>query len=212
MHRILIFILLLSGGNLFAQEDSVAINQTVEEVRIMKNFARKYQSRLRVMRRVYPIALHAAEVLAEHQVELDGVTKKRKRKKMGKKAHKSLKEEFGYNIKDLYIHEGVLLIRLVHRETGMTVAEIIEAFEGKSKRKWYSALARMGGQNLEANYDPKGEDYLTELIIQEIEAESISFSLEMKDVDKKVYKDGMKTYRSNRKKGKKSKRKAKRKR
>ena len=93
----------------------------------------------------------------------------------------------------------------------MTVADIIEVFEGKSKRKWYNALARMGGQNLEANYDPKGEDYITELIIQEIEAGTISFSLEMKDVDKKVYKEGMKAYRSDRKEGRKWNRKVKKK-
>ncbi|MDG1333962.1 MAG: DUF4294 domain-containing protein [Crocinitomicaceae bacterium] len=211
MRQILIFLLLFSCGSGFAQEDSVAINQNVEEVKVMKNFARRYQSRLRVMRRVYPIALHAKEVLEEHQQELDGISRKRKRKRMGKKAHKSLKEEFEYNIKDLYIHEGVLLIRLVHRETGMTVAEIIEVFEGKTKRKWYSALARLGGQNLESEYDKKGDDYLTELIIQEIEAGSVSFNLEMKDVDKQAYKEGMKEYRSNVKKGKKRKRQAKRK-
>lgn len=211
MYKILIFLLLFSGGNVFAQEDSIAFNQNVEEVKVIKNFAVKYQRRLSVMRRVYPLARHAADVLSEHQEELEGINKKRKRKKMGKKAHKSLKDEFGYNIKDLYIHEGVLLIRLIHRETGMTVADIIETFEGKTKRKWYSALARMGGQDLESKYDPKGEDYLTELIIEEIEAGLIYFSLEMKDVDKKAYKDGMKEYRQGRKNMRKWKREAKRK-
>ncbi|MFK7785922.1 MAG: DUF4294 domain-containing protein [Crocinitomicaceae bacterium] len=199
MQRVLLFLLLFSSVHLFAQGDSISIEQDVEEAKVIENFKLKYRSRLNVMKRVYPIALHAKEVLEEHQEEIDNISNKRKRKKAGKKAHKSLKEEFGYNIKDLYISEGVVLIRLIHRETGMTVAEIIEAFEGKSKRRWYSALARIGGQNLESEYDPSGEDYLTELIIDEIEEGTIYFNLEMKEVDKKVYKDGMKAYRDGKK-------------
>ena len=209
MRSVLLFLLLFSGGSSFAQQDSVSIHQDVEEAKVIKNFKYKYRSRLNVMRRVYPIALHAKEVLEEHQAEMDSISSKRKRKKAGKKAHKSLKEEFGYNIKDLYIHEGEVLIRLIHRETGMTVAEIIEVFEGKSKRRWYSALARMGGQDLESEYDPGGEDYLSELIIDELQAGTIYFSLEMKDVDKKAYKDGMKRYRDGRKKARKWKRESK---
>ena len=186
----------------FSQADdttNIALNQQVEEVQIIQNFARRYQSRLAVMRRVYPLALNAKEIIREHQEELASISKKRKRKRLGKKTHKTLKDEFGYNIRDLYIHEGELLIRLIHRETGMTVADIIEVFEGKTRRKWYNGLAKLGGQNLEEEYDPHGKDYLTELIIDEIEAGTISFSFEMKDVDKDVYKQGLKDYRDARK-------------
>lgn len=80
----------------------------------------------------------------------------------------------------------------------MTVAEIIETFEGKTRSNWYSGLAKLGGQNLEAEYDPEGEDYLTELIIEEIDAGTIPFSLETKYVDKEVFKEGMKDYRERR--------------
>ena len=201
MRRILIvFIICFSFGNLFSQDqDSIAIEQEVEEVQILQNFARKYQYRLGLMRRVYPIALRAKTIIDEHQEKLEQITNKRKRKKLGKQTHKKLKEEFNYNIRDLYINEGALLIRLVDRETGLTVADIIELFEGKTRRRWYNGLAKLGGQNLENQYDPTGEDYLTELIIEEIEAGAISFSLEMKNVDKTVYKEGMKEYRDRRK-------------
>lgn len=201
MHRIVILLFIsFACGNLKAQaEDSIRLHQEIVEVKIMKNFERKYQQRLRLMKRVYPIALHAKKMVEEHEENLEGVTKKRKQKKLAKKTHKSLKDEFSYNIRDLYIHEGELLIRLVHRETGMTVAEIIETFEGKASRKWYNGLAKLGGQNLESRYDPDGEDYLTELIILEIEAGNISFPLEMKTVDKQEFKEGMKEYRENKK-------------
>lgn len=197
MHRLLtVFLIAFWCGNVIAQaEDSVALNQEIQEVQIMENFQRKYQRRLSLMRRVYPIALHAKKMVEEHEENLEGVTKKRKQKQLAKKTHKSLKDEFSYNIRDLYINEGELLIRLVHRETGMTVAEIIETFEGKASRKWYNGLAKLGGQNLESKYDPQGEDYLTELIIQEIEAGTVSFPLTMKNVDKQDFKDGMKQYR-----------------
>ena len=93
----------------------------------------------------------------------------------------------------------------------MTVAEIIELFEGKTRRKWYNGLARIGGQDLEKQYDPRGEDYLSELIIQEIEAGTITFSLEINTVDKADYKKGMQKYRSDRKSVRKFKRRSKKK-
>jgi hypothetical protein len=200
--------MLFSCCNSFSQEQdtTAALNQQIEEVKVLQNFARKYQHRLAEMRRVYPIALSAKKILEEHKEGLDNVTKKRKRSKMGKKTHKKLKEEFNYNIRDLYINEGELLIRLIHRETEMTVAEIIEVYEGKVRSKWYNGLAKLGGQDLEDQYDPKGEDYLSELIIEEIEAGTISFSLTMETVDKEIFKQGMKEYRSDRKKTRKSKR------
>ena len=191
---------LFSSWNLFSQaEDNTALDQEIEEVKIIQNFALRYNSRLSTMRRVYPIAISAKKTVEAHQEELEGITKKRKRKKLGKKTHKKLQEEFNYNIRDLYRGEGELLIRLVHRETGMTVADIIELFEGKTRRKWYNGLAKIGGQDLEKQYDPKGEDYLTELIIQEIEAGAISFSLKMNTVDKVAFKEGMAEYRTIRK-------------
>lgn len=198
MFRGAIIICVLLSCQALAQ-DSTAFQQEVEEVQIIRNFQFKYQQRLDLMRRVYPLALDAKVIVKEHQEELSGISKKRKQKKLGKETHKTLKDEFGYNIRDLYISEGKLLIRLIHRETGMTVAEIIEIFEGKSRSRWYSGLAKLGGQNLEAEYDPEGEDYLTELIIQEIEAGTVPFSFETKYVDKEVFKEGMRDYRKRRK-------------
>lgn len=213
MNRILTAIIVLfSCCSLSAQveDTTTALNQEIEEVQILQNFARRYQYRLALMRRVYPIALRAQDIIEEHVAKLEGVTNKRKRKRLGKQTHKKLKNEFNYNIRDLYISEGELLIRLVHRESEMTVADIIEVFEGKTRRKWYNGLARLGGQNLENEYDPKGKDYLTELIIEEIEAGTIYFSLEMKNVDKSKFKDGMKDYRSGRKAMRKNRRTSKR--
>ncbi len=199
-----IVFVLFSWSNLFSQvDDTAALEQEIEEVIILQNFEMRYKYRLEAMRRVYPIALSAKNTFNDHQEGLKGITKKRKRKKLGKKTHKTLEKEFNYSIRDLYRSEGALLIRLIHRETGMTVANIIELFEGKTRRKWYNGLAKLGGQNLENQYEPDGKDYLTELIIQEIEEGSISFSLNMNTVDKAAYKKGMKEYRSNRKDGRK---------
>ena len=199
MLRLVTIVSLVRSCQLHAQ-DSTAFQQEVEEVQVIRDFKFKYKRRLDLMRRVYPLALEAKVIVEQHQEELEGISKKRKQKKLGKETHKALKDEFGYNIRDLYVSEGELLIRLIHRETGMTVAEIIELFEGKSRSKWYSGLAKIGGQDLEAEYDPEGEDYLTELIIQEIEAETIPFSFESKYVDREVFKEGMRDYRERRKK------------
>lgn len=190
--------------------DTTAREQNLIEVRIDDNFDANYQKRLAEIRRTYPLALHAKKMIDKYEADLVDIKKKSKRKKYGKKAHKSLKEEFNFNIKDLYVNEGDLLMRLIHRETGMTVSEIIGRYRGKMKMGFYSSMAKIWGHDLKSKYDPKGEDWLTELIIKDIEAGHIPFNQTMHKMDKAQYKSGMRLYRANRKKYKKANRKAKR--
>ncbi len=193
-----------------AQEVDTLKQQQLLEVRIDENFDANYRQRLRQLRRTYPMALHAKSMIEEYEKELAKIEKRRKKKKYGKTAHKDLKEEFTFNIKDLYVGEGELLLRLIHRETGMTVSEIIKKYRGNGQNAIYGTMAKLWGHDLKSQYDPKGDDWITELIIYDIEHGHIPFDKEMKHVDKQAFKTGMKEYRTNKKNYKKQKRKAKR--
>ena len=206
MNKIIVFILFFNvSSTLCAQNDSIR-KQDLLETRVDRNFDANYRSTLYKLRRTYPMALEAKRMIAEYEKELNRIEKKRKQKKYGKEAHSTLKEEFTFNIKDLYTTEGDLLIRLIHRETGMTVSEIIKKYRGGAQNTLSEGMAKICGHDLDAKYDPQGEDWICELIIQDIENGFISFDLAMDKMNKEEYKEGMQEYRENKRTHRKNKR------
>jgi hypothetical protein len=198
MYRIFTVIILSCAGlatDLHAQ-DTLSKVQEIEEVRVLKNFNGQYNARLKMLRRVYPLALHAKEMLRAYEEDLTAIEKQRKRKRYSKNAQKALKEEFNFNIKDLYKSEGRLLMRLIQRETGLTVAQIIGKYRGSSSMKFQTALAKVYGQDLTAHYEPLTLDYITEIVIDDIHSGAVAFDASMTPMSKIAFKKEMKKYRS----------------
>lgn len=179
----------------FGQNETV---KELDEAVIDPDFQNKYNATLRRMRRVYPLALEAARIVKELDVELAQVESKRKKRKITKVYSKELKENYLYAIKDLYIEEGVLLMKLVHRETNKTVTEIIASYRGKIKSEFYDQIGRIWKQDLDAKYDAKKE-WITEMIIRQINSNEISFDFTLKKPSKEEYKNAMKVYRADKK-------------
>jgi hypothetical protein len=102
-------------------------------------------------------------------------------------------------------------MKLIHRETGLTAAQIIERYRGKIRSELYDQLGKIWDQDLDVRYDPTGVDKLTERIIKDIENNTVAFQKEAKIVTKEEYKKNQKAYKINRKEYKKELRKEKRK-
>jgi hypothetical protein len=180
------------GLSTFGQNENI---KELDEAVIDPDFQNKYNATLRRMRRVYPLALEAARIVKELEAELAQVDSKRKKRKITKVYSKELKESYLYSIKDLYIEEGILLMKLVHRETNKTVAEIIASYRGKIKSEFYDQVGRIWKQDLDATYDVKKE-WITEMIIRQINANEISFDFALKKPSKEDYNNAMKVYRA----------------
>jgi hypothetical protein len=170
----------------------------LEEAKIDPDFHNKYNTTLRRMRRVYPLAMEAAKIVKEIDAELDKADSKRQKRKITKTYSKEVKQNFLYAIKDLYIDEGVLLMKLIHRETGKTTAQIIATYRGKFKSEFYDQLGKIWKQDLDATYNPK-EDWIVELIINQIYNHEIDFDFSVKKTSKEEYKKSMKEYRADKK-------------
>lgn len=207
MRIFIIISFLFISGSILSQEIVADIKQQqLPEMRADKDFARKYRRQLQLLIRTYPMALKAKELIDEYNGDLSEIEKKRKKKKYGREAHRDLKEEFTYNILDLYHSEGDLLMKLVHRETGMTVREIVEKYKGNFSSDIYNAMGKMWDHDLNAKYDPKSttsDDWVTEYVIQDIQAGRIDFDLEMHKMSKAEYKESMEEYKKGRKRTKK---------
>lgn len=196
----------------FSQEELAIVKELdIQVMHVDKNFNRKYKTQLSHLRAVYPLALKAKTLIDNYERDLEDLKKNRKKKKYSKEAHQELKDEFTYNIRDLYQSEGDLLMKLIHRETGMTVHEIIKKYRGGMQSSLYNSMGKLWGHNLKDTYDASGDDWITEVVIQDILSGRISFDLKMNKLEKAAFKESMKEYRNGRKSSRKTSRKNKKK-
>lgn len=134
-----------------------------------KREKRKYGRLKRYVVKVYPYAEIAGEMLRDFDDTLKTIKSEAKRKKYLKKVEEELKEEFTGELKQLTIMQGIILVKLIDRETGNTSYDLIKQLRGSFSAFLWQSLARLFGSNLKLEYDPKGEDRLIEEIVQQIE-------------------------------------------
>ena len=203
------------NGWIFSQQSlnkdtTIFTVQEFEEFYVPQNFNRQYRTALRRVRRVYPLALHAAHIIDSLENAIANEEKTRKQKKIARQTHRDLKNDFKYLLKELYVSEGVVLSKLIYRETGMSVAEIIEKYKSGTQASLYTGLASFFDQELDATYDPIKEDFVLECVIQDIKAGKVDFDPDFEIVDKEHYKKDRAEYKARIKASKKKQRKEKR--
>lgn len=134
-----------------------------------KTDAIKFSRLVKNVKKVYPYAkITGIKVKEYEQIILNAKNEKDRKEKM-KKAEDELKAQFEDDIRNLTFSQGVLLIKLIDRETGTTSFEIIKEFRGKFMASFYQTVGRLFGYNLKTTYDPEGEDKEVEKIVQMIE-------------------------------------------
>lgn len=127
----------------------------------------QYKYTLEKVRKIYPYALYAKSLLDRYNEDIKELTKERQLKKYGKTALEKLKEDFEFTLRNMYTSEGNLLMKLINRETGITVYDIIDKYRGKGAAGFYNVIGKLFDQDLKVTYDPK-KDWLIERVLQEI--------------------------------------------
>ena len=94
-------------------------------------------------------------------------SKKKYKKNFIRNYKKKLMDKFLIEIKSLTRKEGVILSKLVYREFGISVFDIIEKYKGKWSAFWWQNLALLYDGDIKSKYDPKKnkEDFIIEKII-----------------------------------------------
>ena len=125
----------------------------------------QHQRMVRAVKKVYPLAIEAAERLEELDRELEKLNLKKDRKAYTKAVEDALKEEITPMLWKMTRYEGKILIKLIDRETDHTVFSIVKDIRSGFTAGFYQAMARLFGANLKLEYDPEGEDYILEQIV-----------------------------------------------
>ncbi|MEZ5082161.1 MAG: DUF4294 domain-containing protein [Bacteroidales bacterium] len=121
------------------------------------------------VKKAYPYAKLAGLKLNEYEVILKNANTDQERRKLMKQAEQELKDEFEDDIRKLTFKQGIILIKLVDRETGGSSYELIQELRGKFTAFFWQTFARLFGYNLKTEYDPEGEDKEIEEIVVMIE-------------------------------------------
>ena len=129
---------------------------------------REYLILRRKTRKVYPYAKLASERLLELNTRLDQIKTKRDRKKYTKIVQDYIEDEFSAELKKLTKTEGQILVKLVHRQTGVTTFDLIKELKSGWRAFWYNSTASVFDISLKEKYRPHAnkEDFLIEDILQ----------------------------------------------
>lgn len=120
---------------------------------------RRYYKLVYQFNKVYPYALVGRKMMAQVDSTLAAdVTKRSQRSKYIDNVEKELFRLFEQDIRNMTIREGLLLVKLVDRECGMSAYEIIRTYESGFAAGFWQLVAKLFSQDLKARYDPKKED------------------------------------------------------
>lgn len=130
----------------------------------------KYQKLVRDVKKVLPIAKEVKLAMIETYEYIITLPNDKARRKHIKAVEKSVKEQYTPRMKKLTFAQGKLLIKLIDRQTHSTGYELVKAFMGPFKAGFYQTFAALFGASLKKEYDPTGEDALTERVILMVES------------------------------------------
>lgn len=125
----------------------------------------KYQRMVQAVKKVYPLALDAAKRLEDLDVKLAEFERRKDQKGYTRALEDALKEEISPMLWKMTRYEGLILLKLIDRETNHTVFNIIKDIRSGFTATFYQMLAKLFGNDLKIHYDPKGEDAMLEQIV-----------------------------------------------
>jgi hypothetical protein len=188
LKKLFFIVLLGSSLSLFSQEDGgrkmtkVYISgqdttyfmmlseiEVFGRVKLTSEEQKQYNKLVRHVLKVYPYAKLAGIKFREYKPILEAQKSDRERKKYMKKIEDELWTAYGDEIKKLTYTQGQILIKLIDRETEKSGFVLLQELRGKFRAFFYQGFAKLWGYNLKMEYDPSGEDWMIEYIVQRIE-------------------------------------------
>ena len=163
------FLYMVEGDSI--ARESIALNEIVILDKLQFDTAlerRKYLILTRKTIKVYPYAKMAADTLTKLRADLQDIRKKRHRKRYIKQMQEFMEERFTKELKKFSRTEGQILVKLIHRQTGHTMFDLIKDYRSGWKAFWYQRTASLFNISLKREFKPNEvyEDYLIEDILE----------------------------------------------
>jgi hypothetical protein len=187
MKNLIFFLLLIVGFTSYSQVDSDDILILVEGDSIPYNSIdlegvtifpklkfNSYKDKLRYFTikrktlKVYPYAILASERLGKLNERLKLISSRSGKKKYTRLVEKYIEKELSAQLKKLTRTEGQILIKLVFRETGETVYDLVKKLRNSLRAFSYNSLAKLFDISIKTEYDPinNEEDAIIEDVLK----------------------------------------------
>ncbi|MCQ2183443.1 MAG: DUF4294 domain-containing protein [Bacteroidales bacterium] len=141
--------------------------------------------------KVYPFALVGRKMMAQVDSTISAdVSKKAQRSQYVNDVERELFFLFEKDIRKMTISQGLVLMRLVDRECGMSAYEIIKTYESGFAAGFWQLVAKLFSQDLKTKYDPEGKDKKLEQLVQKWDSgqwDSFYYSIFMEYPEKVVF-------------------------
>ena len=187
MKNLIFFLLLIVGFTSYSQVDSDDFLILVEGDSIPYNSIylegvtifpklkfNSYKDKLRYFTikrktlKVYPYAILASERLGKLNERLKLISSRSGKKKYTRLVEKYIEKELSAQLKKLTRTEGQILIKLVFRETGETVYDLVKKLRNSLRAFSYNSLAKLFDISIKTEYDPinNEEDAIIEDVLK----------------------------------------------
>ena len=152
--------------------DSLFIAKSLIDVSVSspRNFESKEDYKLYLKYRyyapkVYPYAVEAIRIFRETEY-ITATMPSGKAKRHVRRLQKELKKEFEDPLKKLSKTQGYILVKMIERETGQPMHEVIKDLRGGLTATYWSTMGRMFGHELRDGYII-GEDPILDIVLQD---------------------------------------------
>jgi len=185
MKNLFFFLTFLSSSLLISQDNDVLImiegdsiptkSIGLEEITVFpplvfKNYKEKvnYYTVKRKTLKVYPYAVLASERLDKLKNRLKLIDGRANKKRYTRLVEKYIEKELSAQLKKLTRTEGQILIKLIYRETGLTVYDLVKDLRNGFKAFSYSSLAKLFDISIKTEYNPEKikEDAIIEDVLK----------------------------------------------
>ena len=132
--------------------DEVVVYQPVQ----LKSYEeiKKYMILRRRTLKVYPYAEMASKRFTTLKERMERMENRRKKKRYAKLIEKYLEGEFKEELKKLTRAEGQILVKLIHRETGITTHALVKTYRNGFRAATYQFTAKLFDIDLKTEFDP----------------------------------------------------------
>lgn len=118
----------------------------------------------RAARKVYPYAMQALAMYADVRAETEAMSKRQKRRYLRHQGNE-VKEDFSDRLKNLTRTEGKVLVKMIEKETGKSMYDIVRETRGAMAATYWQGLAGMWDYDLKDGYHPGADPLLDEVFL-----------------------------------------------
>ncbi len=149
-------------GLILFPEITIYPHKTPRNNREKKN----YEKLVRNFIKVYPYAIEISKTYKNIDDSLYRFSNEKSREKYLKVREAQIMSHYKPILSKFTLSQGVLMVKLMDRESGNTAFEIVDDLKGSVTAFFWQSFSLMFGNNLKSEYDAKGDDKEIEYLVK----------------------------------------------